>query len=250
MSDGLTIKQAKFVKEYLKDGNATQACIRAGYKKANADVTGPRLLGNVGVAAEIAAARVSRELQAEEKHVATMNDIESRLTDQLFGKAYEAEIESIQKRIARKDKTLESLEKQGASDGLDALTRAQITIKIADMIDSIINDELALKRLHLDQQAESNKAAMHLARLKGALDPKRPTVDDPDVLVDSVLRSIIRSGRNPSDLLKGLGTRAKDVIFTTFPVDREPALIEGSAVSGGHPIDRARRKVVPDGSQA
>jgi phage terminase small subunit len=49
----LTPKQQRFVAEYLKDLNATQAAIRAGYSATNADVTGPRLLGNVGIAAEI-----------------------------------------------------------------------------------------------------------------------------------------------------------------------------------------------------
>ncbi len=33
--------------------NATKAAIRAGYEKTNADVTGPRMLGNVGVKARL-----------------------------------------------------------------------------------------------------------------------------------------------------------------------------------------------------
>ena len=45
----LTPKQAAFVAEYVKDGNATQAAIRAGYSEKTADVQGPRLLGNVGI---------------------------------------------------------------------------------------------------------------------------------------------------------------------------------------------------------
>ena len=49
----MTPKQARFVQEYLIDPNATQAAIRAGYSKKTADVQGPRLLGNVGVAAAI-----------------------------------------------------------------------------------------------------------------------------------------------------------------------------------------------------
>jgi phage terminase small subunit len=56
-ASGLTPKQERFAVEYLKDGNATQAAIRAGYSAANADVTGPRLLGNVGIAAAIEAGR-------------------------------------------------------------------------------------------------------------------------------------------------------------------------------------------------
>jgi hypothetical protein len=51
----LTPKQARFVEEFMIDLNATQAAIRAGYSELTADVHGPRLLGNVGVAAAIAA---------------------------------------------------------------------------------------------------------------------------------------------------------------------------------------------------
>lgn len=39
-------KREKFVEEYVKDGNATQAAIRAGYSPKSARVTGHRLLTN------------------------------------------------------------------------------------------------------------------------------------------------------------------------------------------------------------
>lgn len=67
---GLNPKQRKFVDEYLVDCNATQAAIRCGYSPKNADVSGPRLLGNVGIKAEVErrlAARADRfEVQADE----------------------------------------------------------------------------------------------------------------------------------------------------------------------------------------
>jgi phage terminase small subunit len=62
---GLTPKQQRFVDEYLIDLNATQAAIRAGYTARNADVTGPRLLGNVGVAAAIARGQQKGAAKAE-----------------------------------------------------------------------------------------------------------------------------------------------------------------------------------------
>lgn len=46
-------KQRAFVNEYLKDHNATQAAIRAGYSKKSAAVLGHRLLKDVKVSAEI-----------------------------------------------------------------------------------------------------------------------------------------------------------------------------------------------------
>jgi phage terminase small subunit len=46
-------KRQKFVAEYLKDFNGTQAAIRAGYSEKGADVQGSRLLGNVRIQQEI-----------------------------------------------------------------------------------------------------------------------------------------------------------------------------------------------------
>lgn len=54
----LTPKQQRFVQEYLIDLNATQAAIRAGYSAKTAEQQGPRLLGNAGVAAAVAAGQV------------------------------------------------------------------------------------------------------------------------------------------------------------------------------------------------
>jgi phage terminase small subunit len=61
----LTPKQQRFVDEYLIDLNATQAAIRAGYAAKDADVQGPRLLGNVGVAEKIGAALRERAQRVE-----------------------------------------------------------------------------------------------------------------------------------------------------------------------------------------
>ncbi|AHE72114.1 terminase small subunit [Enterobacter ludwigii] len=52
--DGLNDQQRLFVAEYLKDRNATQAAIRAGYSEKNADKIGPELLGKTRVAQAIA----------------------------------------------------------------------------------------------------------------------------------------------------------------------------------------------------
>lgn len=54
-------RQEMFVLEYLKDFNATNAAIRAGYSKKTAHVQGPRLLGNVAVAKFLAAAMDERK---------------------------------------------------------------------------------------------------------------------------------------------------------------------------------------------
>ena len=46
--------QWRFVQEYIKDLNATQSAIRAGYARGSAKVTGSRLLSNANVKAALA----------------------------------------------------------------------------------------------------------------------------------------------------------------------------------------------------
>ena len=52
--EAMSPKHQLFVDEYLKDRNATQAAIRAGYSPKSAKVTACRLLTNANVKAEIA----------------------------------------------------------------------------------------------------------------------------------------------------------------------------------------------------
>jgi phage terminase small subunit len=53
----MNARQARFVDEYLVDGNATQAAIRAGYSAKTAGQIGARLLKNVQVSAALEAGR-------------------------------------------------------------------------------------------------------------------------------------------------------------------------------------------------
>jgi hypothetical protein len=61
----LSPKQELFIREYLKDLNASAAYRRAGYTSGNADVNGPRLLGNAGVRAAIDEALEARSQRIE-----------------------------------------------------------------------------------------------------------------------------------------------------------------------------------------
>jgi phage terminase small subunit len=53
----MSLRQEKFVVEYLKDGNGTQAAIRAGYSPKGADVRAIQLLAIDRIAAKIEAGR-------------------------------------------------------------------------------------------------------------------------------------------------------------------------------------------------
>ncbi|MGK9173247.1 terminase small subunit [Yokenella regensburgei] len=73
--DGLTAQQRLFVAEYLKDRNATQAAIRAGYSKKTANEQGARLLAKVSVAQAIAQqqkASIERTLGSADEVLAQM----------------------------------------------------------------------------------------------------------------------------------------------------------------------------------
>jgi phage terminase small subunit len=61
---GLTNKRKVFVDEYLKDCNATQAALRAGYGSPNSQ--GPRLLLNVGIQDEIKKRLAEKAMGADE----------------------------------------------------------------------------------------------------------------------------------------------------------------------------------------
>ena len=79
--DGLTPKQAAFVREYLIDHNGTQAAIRAGYSKNGAEVTASQLLRNPKVAQAIKAGEAKLEKKVEitkEKIVERLNTVAER----------------------------------------------------------------------------------------------------------------------------------------------------------------------------
>ncbi len=61
----LTPRRLEFCRQYLKDLNATAAARRAGYAVKNADVEGPRLMGNAGVQQEIARLRLVLQSRTE-----------------------------------------------------------------------------------------------------------------------------------------------------------------------------------------
>ncbi|KAA9012396.1 terminase small subunit [Niallia endozanthoxylica] len=66
----LTAKQESFIREYLKDKNATQAAIRAGYSKRRASEIGYQLLRKTTVSEAIIAlqAEIEKQLRMQFVH--------------------------------------------------------------------------------------------------------------------------------------------------------------------------------------
>lgn len=61
----LNLQQAKFLKEYLKSGNATEAATKAGYSPKTAYSQGQRLLKNVEIAKAVHNLATRLEISAE-----------------------------------------------------------------------------------------------------------------------------------------------------------------------------------------
>ncbi len=79
--DGLNAKQARFVDEYLKDLNAKQAAIRAGYSPHTAEVQGSRLLSHAKVGRII-----GRRIEERKQRVTVKADeVVERLRIHAFG---------------------------------------------------------------------------------------------------------------------------------------------------------------------
>lgn len=74
---GLTQKQALFVSEYLKDLNATQAAIRAGYSPKRADAIGYENLRKPEIASAIAEQQAAREVRTLITTDKILSDIEA-----------------------------------------------------------------------------------------------------------------------------------------------------------------------------
>lgn len=108
----MNARQKLFVEEYLKDLNATQAAIRAGYSERTAYSQGQRLLKKV----EIQNAVKELREQIQNENIATIKDIEEFLSKSMRGEIEEEQIvtlndyegssryEKVMKQISAKDR--------------------------------------------------------------------------------------------------------------------------------------------------
>ena len=116
----LTPKQELFCLEYIKDFNATQAAIRAGYSKRTANEQGTRLLVNVSIKNHL------KELinQVKNERIMSVKEIQERLTNIARGDIEEEVIifdnegaRIMNKKASIKDQT-KALELLGKTNGL------------------------------------------------------------------------------------------------------------------------------------
>lgn len=114
MASKLTDKQARFVEEYLVDHNATQAAIRAGYTKKNADTMACQLLRKTQVMDAIK--------EAKEKRNARVRIDQDWLMNELYLQ-YHSAVDSDQKQIA-----MRALELIGKHVQVDAFNTKKLEV--------------------------------------------------------------------------------------------------------------------------
>lgn len=83
--DVMNARQELFCEEYLKDMNATQAAIRAGYSEKTAYSQGQRLLKNVEIKNKLQGIRE----KIQDENIATIKDIEEFLSLSMNGEMEE-----------------------------------------------------------------------------------------------------------------------------------------------------------------
>ena len=79
----LTQRQIRFVQDFMKSNNVTQAAIRSGYSKKTASVQGSRLLTNVKVAEYVDS--INERLESDK--IADIQEVMEYLTSVMRGEA-------------------------------------------------------------------------------------------------------------------------------------------------------------------
>jgi len=137
--DELTAKQSRFIDEYMKDLNGTQAVIRAGYSTKGADVQAVRLLGNARVKAEVE----KRQAALAETHGVTLKSLLDEL-DEARAAALSAETVQSSAAVAA---TMAKAKLTGlVVDKVKSETSGTLTVKTVDKAPKYSREEW--ERLH------------------------------------------------------------------------------------------------------
>ncbi len=122
----ISTRHVRFVREYLKDGNATQAYIRAGYSRRGAQPSASKLLARPHIAAAVAAGR-QRLAEALEVAVDGLMRIDPEKADQ----ARRAGIIVLKARNHNKQEQQVTLKLARSAPGLTARKRERDAVRCA-----------------------------------------------------------------------------------------------------------------------
>lgn len=211
----LNPRHAKFVDLMVK-GDLTQeeAYIRSGFSKHGARFHASRLVTKGNIRAAIDARRGVVAIAREQKTVASILDCEAKLTRSLFGSTHAQDIAELEADLAELRKAIEDMKAVREAKEISPEALASLSASIGNLTDSLIDKRVAIKALKLKQEALQDKAAEMLMKAKGVFDPKRPPVDDLNVILNEMARSMIRAKVQPSTLMDALEAQAKDAKYS------------------------------------
>jgi len=169
---GLTPKQALFVAEYFRDFNGTQALVRAGYSPIGANKQVARMLSKPVIAQAIQQKRQEHLAGVDAAAFASLTEIKARLAVQLRGCEAEARLAEMEASLSSRASTLTEWQK--------------FTCRIE------------IERLRVTRDVEAGRAAVTLARLKGAFDPARKPIPDRKAALDALILSIAKATDGPT----------------------------------------------------
>jgi phage terminase small subunit len=144
VTDGLTVRRAMFVQEYLVDLNATQAAIRSGYAADSASVEGCRLLAD---------ARVLIAIQQ------AMNARAARLG-------------------VTQDRIVAELEKLGFSNMMDYISVPEVGDPFVDLSALTRDQAAALTEVTVEEQTSSGRDPVTTKRVRIKVADKRAALVD------------------------------------------------------------------------
>lgn len=158
MKDKLTVKQKKFADEYMISGNATEAAIKAGYKKKSAySIAGQNLKKH-----EIIQYITERQKKLESKKIAQQKEIFEYLSSVMRGEQIETVMTSdgpVETPVSVKDRinAAKELLRRNPGDPLikaqteKAIAEAKLATAQAEEVDKIVDSSSAkFKNLSTD----------------------------------------------------------------------------------------------------
>jgi phage terminase small subunit len=147
----LTVRQSRFVEAFLKNPNATEAAVAAGYSRKTAYAQGSRLLKNAEVARAIAEAQGRRAERVEVKADDILREL-LRLATTDIGKAFNPEtgqllpLHEMPEEVRR---SISGIEVETLWEGRDANRRDIGTVHKVKFWDKVRGLELLGKHLKL-----------------------------------------------------------------------------------------------------
>lgn len=181
-------KRALFVQEYLKDLNATQAAIRAGYSKKTANKNASRLMVNEGIQKAIAKAQAARAERVEitldewlrELKIVGFSDLSHYIeidpdTGSIRARAFDEA--SMPKNASR---ALESITEvrtiHESANGEQSVVNSRITFKLHSKMDAL--DKIG-KHLGFFEKDNAQKVPQIFGVEYPDADPAQPTGENP-----------------------------------------------------------------------